>query len=208
MNSIKSESKYFKSSWRSLITPFKPAASNRIQHLTNDLELNKLKYIDSVDYLEEPVEFVELNMSSTRAETNNEDLPNLIENLPVEILCHIFSYLSFYHRKNASMCCKKWRYVFLETDFLKKISIKANNNLFTSQRPVSKRTESSQAPKHRASSAMALSSYSVTSLSKFNLFLYNNAINLEFENDSADVALFLRNLGKCYLIVKMFKEHT
>ena len=127
---------------------------------------------------------------------SNEGLYN-ISNLPVEIISLVFSHLEFYDRKNASICCKRWRYVFLDSSFLKTISIKANNNLFTA-RPLSSQnslTNLNQAPRHRASSAMALSSYSSSSFSSFNLYLYTNAINLEFFGDSADVALFLKNLG-------------
>ena len=39
---------------------------------------------------------------------------------------------------------------------------------------------------------MALSAYSLNT--KFNIHLYNNCVNLEFDNDSADAALLLKNL--------------
>jgi hypothetical protein len=119
-----------------------------------------------------------------------------IAHLPVEIICQIFNHLSFYDKKNASICCKQWRSVFLEIGFLRDVAIKANNNLFTS-RPVSSQSNlRNQPPQHRASSSMALSSYSNSSLSRFDFYLYNNAVNLEFDKDSADVAMFMRNLGK------------
>ena len=141
-------------------------------------------------------------------EVNTEYLSNLITHLPVEILCKIFSHLTFYDRKNSSLCCKRWRLVFFETNFLKYISIKANNNLFTSRPISSQKTLCDKAPKHRASSSMALSSYSNSSLSRLHLYFYNNAINLEFENDSADVTMFLKNLGNnhhsIFEIVRIF----
>lgn len=137
-----------------------------------------------------------MNKNERNEDNSNEGLFN-ISNLPVEIISLIFSHLDFYDKKNASICCKRWRYVFLDSSFLKTISIKANNNLFTA-RPLSSQnslTNLNNAPRHRASSAIALISYSSSSFSNFNLYLYTNAINLEFFGDSADVSLFLKNLG-------------
>lgn len=59
-----------------------------------------------------------------------------INALPVEIICQIFSFLAVPERKNASLVCKKWRYAFLNNQFLSDILIKANNHLFIS-RPTS-----------------------------------------------------------------------
>jgi hypothetical protein len=56
-----------------------------------------------------------------------------INELPVEIICQIFSYLEVSERKNASLVCKKWRYAFLNTHFLNDVLIKANNCLFISR---------------------------------------------------------------------------
>lgn len=123
-----------------------------------------------------------------------------INSLPIEILNKIFDYLDFGDRKNASLVCKKWRNAYLES-FLGDIMIKANNHLFVSSRPSSSNMYSSlslnklsdlSATKHRAASTMALSAYSSTS--SFNIHLYSNVVNLDFENDSADVALLIKNL--------------
>ena len=142
--------------------------------------------------------------SSTLA---NEDAQNFsettIESLPIELVCKIIDYLEFSDRKNASLVCKKWRNAFLESYFLKDILVKANNHLFLSNRPPSSRLPSANStknlansnvsyPAHRAASTMALSSYSTRST--FNTHLYANVVNLEFENDSADVSLLLSNL--------------
>ncbi len=118
--------------------------------------------------------------------------------LPVEIICQIFSHLTFCEKKKASVCCKQWRCIFLETGFLKEASIKANNNLFTS-RPVSSQSSQfniqNKPPQHRANSLIAVSSYSSSSLSGLKFCLFNNVVNLEFEKDSADVSLFIKNIG-------------
>ena len=59
-----------------------------------------------------------------------------INTLPIEILCQVFSYLQVSERKNASLVCKKWRFAFLNTNFLSDVLIKANNYVFIS-RPTS-----------------------------------------------------------------------
>ena len=59
-----------------------------------------------------------------------------INTLPIEILCQVFSYLEVSERKNASLVCRKWRFAFLNTNFLSDVLIKANNYLFIS-RPTS-----------------------------------------------------------------------
>lgn len=115
--------------------------------------------------------------------------------LPVEILEKIFQHLDFYDRMNASVCCKQWRIVFIHSQFLENVIVKANNNLFTS-RPMSSQNKSlNQISQHRASSAMGLSSFSMSSMSKFNLYMYSHCVNLQFDADSSDVSLFLKNLG-------------
>ena len=121
-----------------------------------------------------------------------------IDSLPIEILCKIMDYLEFNDRKNASLVCKKWRNSILESYFLKDILIKANNHLLLS-RPSSSRTNlplnssaNLSASNHRAANTMALSAYST--ISTFNIHLYSNVVNLEFENDSADVSLLVNNL--------------
>lgn len=114
-----------------------------------------------------------------------------IESLPIELLCKIIDYLDFNDRRNASLVCKKWRSAFLESYYLKDIMIKANNHLFLSSRPSSSSSQYS-ASKHRAASSMALTSYS--SVSTFNFYFYSILVNLEFENDSADANLLVKNL--------------
>jgi hypothetical protein len=117
--------------------------------------------------------------------------------LPVEILEKIFQYLEFYDRMNASVCCKQWRVVFLHFQFLDNVIVKANNSMFTSRPMSSQNTQKSlnHISQHRASSAMSLSSFSMSSISKYNSYMYNNCVNLQFDGDSADVSLFLKNLG-------------
>ncbi|CAF0730981.1 unnamed protein product [Brachionus calyciflorus] len=114
-----------------------------------------------------------------------------IDALPNEIICKIFDYLDFCDRKNASLVSKKWRHAFLESYYLKNIMIKANNQLFLSNRPSSSPNNSLKHG-HRSSSSMALSIYS--SSSNFNYQLYNNLVNLEFDSDAADVSLLVKNL--------------
>ncbi len=71
---------------------------------------------------------------------NNSVLYNYgIDTLPLEIICKIFSYLEVSERKNASLTCKKWRFAFLNTNFLSDVLIKANNYSFIS-RPSSSAT--------------------------------------------------------------------
>lgn len=117
----------------------------------------------------------------------------LINSLPIELICKIMCSLDFSDRKNASLVCKKWRSAFFESCFLKNVLFKANNQLFfLANRPPSssaslKLTRSS----HRASSSMALSSDAPL---LFNTYLYDNIINLDIENDSADVSLLLKHL--------------
>ncbi|RNA11116.1 F-box LRR-repeat 13-like isoform X2 [Brachionus plicatilis] len=113
-----------------------------------------------------------------------------IQNLPTEIVCKIFDFLSFSEKKNASMVCKKWRDYFLESYYFKNIMVKANNHLFVSNRPNSSSTRT-LGHLHRASSAMAL-----WASSNFNHQLYTNLVNIEFINDSADVSLMIENLKK------------
>ena len=120
-----------------------------------------------------------------------------IDSLPVEILCKIMDCLEFSDRKNASLVCRKWRNAILESYFLKDILIKANNHLLVSSRPSSSVVPATGSllttSNHRAASSMAMSAYSTTPT--FNIHLYSNVVNLEFENDSADVALLLKNLN-------------
>ena len=128
-----------------------------------------------------------------------------IENLPLEIICKILDYLEFSERKNASLCCKKWRNAFMESYYLKDILIKANNHLFLSDRPPSSTTSSLTNSKHRSVSNMALSAYSLNT--KFNIHLYNNCVNLEFDNDSADAALLLKNLKSSQNLETRHQHH-
>ena len=76
--------------------------------------------------------------------------------------------------------------------FIKDILIKANNHLFVSRPYSSTRCTPSLSSSnhHRAASSMAISSATST----FNVHLYTNVVNLEFENDSADLSLLLSNL--------------
>jgi hypothetical protein len=120
-----------------------------------------------------------------------------IQSLPTEILCKIMDYLDFNDRKVASLVCKKWRNSILESYFLKDILIKANNHLLLSRPsssslshpslPLNSTANLSVSNQHRAASSMVPSS-------TFNIHLYSNVVNLEFENDSADVSLLLNNL--------------
>jgi hypothetical protein len=143
--------------------------------------LNNTKVVDDKD---EKINHSEPNSLTSTSTT--------IENLPLEIICKVLDNLPFSERKNASLCCKKWRNAFMESYYLKDILIKANNHLFLSNRPSSSSTSSLTNSKHRSVSNMALSSYSLNS--NFNILLYNNCVNLDFDNDSADAALLLKNL--------------
>lgn len=129
------------------------------------------------------------------------DQQQSLNNLPLELVCKIISFLDLNDRKSASMVCKKWRYAFFESNCMHDVLVKANNVLFVSNRPSSNNNGKYQSSanltsstltnsKHRAASSMALSSYSLT----FNFYFYFNIINLEFENDSADVGLLINNL--------------
>lgn len=119
-----------------------------------------------------------------------EPLSSPIQNLPTEIIYKIFNFLSFSERKSASMVCKKWRNHFLESYYFKNIMVKANNQLFVSNRPSSTSTHG-LGHLHRASSAMALSDNL-----NFSNHLFTNLVNIEFINDSADVSLMVENLKK------------
>ena len=110
-----------------------------------------------------------------------------INYLPVELICKIFDYLTYNERKNASLVNKKWRSAHLQCLEMNRVVLKANNNLFLSQRPQLTATTTSLSIQHRAASSKALTS-------TFNFNLFRNLVNLEFDNDSADINLLLRNL--------------
>jgi hypothetical protein len=86
----------------------------------------ELLQVQEEDYLDDQLDTNEMFNYSANIETN-------INELPVEIICQIFSYLEVSERKNASLVCKKWRYAFLNTHFLNDVLIKANNCLFISR---------------------------------------------------------------------------
>lgn len=113
--------------------------------------------------------------------------------LPIELVCKIIGYLELNDRKNASLVCKRWRAAFLAGNFLSDVLVKANNNLFVSNRPPAVSEFASGAldgvRRHRASSAMVLEP-STTGSAHF----CSNLVNLEFEHESADVSLMLGNL--------------
>ena len=118
------------------------------------------------------------------------DGKGLINSLPVELICKIMCYLDFSDRKNASLVCKKWRSAFFESCFLKSVLFKANNQLFfLANRPSSSSAKLTHST-HRASSSMALPSDALL----YNTYLYDNIINLDIENDSADVSLLIKHL--------------
>lgn len=111
-----------------------------------------------------------------------------LNNFPIELICKIISYLDFNDKKNASQVCKRWRFAFFTSNFLSHALVKANNNLFVSYRPHSPQTWGSKI--HRSASTMAIQSFKLT----FNFNFYTHLVNLDFENDSADVDLMLNNL--------------
>jgi hypothetical protein len=116
-----------------------------------------------------------------------------INRLPFELICKIFEFMSVNQAKQASALCKKWRYAFFESVKMNQTIFKANNTLFVSERPLIQSKPLmlyTAASQHRPSSSMAL-------VSNFNLNLYQNLINLEFECDSADINLLLaqRNIS-------------
>lgn len=162
------------------------------EQLEADLNIidNISKFLKETEMLDKVEICQEENLQQVNQDTT-------IDDLPIEIICKIIDYLEFNERKNASLVCKKWRNAFLESYYLKDIMVKANNHLFVSNRPLSASVNklpplNLSHSKHRAASSMALHSYSTKS--NFNFQLYNNLVNLEFENDSADVNLLLKNL--------------
>ena len=120
---------------------------------------------------------------------NNEDKEDNIEisQLPIELICKIMDYLELNDRKNASLVCKHWRWSFLASGFLSEVIVKANNNLFVS---LQHRRISGSARQHRDPSSMVVSNSPIMASLDFCF----NLVNLDFEHDSADVALMLSNL--------------
>lgn len=142
-----------------------------------------------LDAIDEISKFLKENEIMEKIEVIGDNTLNSpIQNLPTEIICKIFDFLSFGEKKNASMVCKKWRDYFLKSYYFKNITVKANNHLFVNNRPNSSSTHS-LGHFHRASSSIALSA-------SFNYQLYTNLVNIEFINDSADVSLMIENLNK------------
>jgi hypothetical protein len=135
------------------------------------------------------------NDSSERMSIDHSNFNVSVHDLPIEIICKIFDYLDYSQSKSASMVCKKWRHAHLESLLMKSVILKANNNLFISCRPVSASTSSkTNSSQHRSASSMALQTYTST----FNFNLFRNLVNLEFDNDSADIGLLMSNLKSAH----------
>jgi hypothetical protein len=114
-----------------------------------------------------------------------------MHDLPLEIICKIFDYMDYSEAKNASLVCKRWRNAHLESQLMRSVVMKANNSLFVSYRPASAiNSNNSSLAKHRSANTMALNTYTST----FNFLLFRNLVNLEFDNDSADIGLLMSNL--------------
>lgn len=117
-------------------------------------------------------------------------------NLPIELICKIFEYLDYSQAKTASLVCKKWRGAFIHSSQMQSIILKASNSLFGTNRLSSASLGRLTYHTHRSNMAVSLSS--------FNMYLFHNLVNLEFENDSADIALLLsQQTSSNYLLPKL-----
>lgn len=152
------------------------------------LDLNR--HISNDDDRDQTIRGLKRKNSETTVEQLNSSINdlNIVDCLPIEIICKIMCYLDFDDRKSASLVCKRWRNAFFETCFIRHVLFKANNQLFVTARP-SSTSQMLTSSSHRSSMDMAMERSG-----SFNTHLYENVMNLDFENDSADVALLLQHL--------------
>jgi hypothetical protein len=127
------------------------------------------------------------------------------EKLPIELIAHIMSFLKFNEKKNVSLVCKRWREAFLQGGSLDSALIKVSNQMlpssasstsisssYSSFNGLSSLSTPIAVAGARSQSTTTLATASIQNSVSSNL--YENVVNLDLENDSANVSLLLAHL--------------